>query len=135
MKAVPQIQKYMTTTPHTIGSDQTIATAKTMMREHGFRHLPVLTGGKLTGVLTDRDIKLIESLAGAGAGTLQVADAMTESVYCTVPDRELDAVAAEMAEHKYGSAVVVQNDKVVGIFTTTDACRALADLFATRLKK
>jgi acetoin utilization protein AcuB len=33
-----------------------------------------------------------------------------------------------MAEHKYGSAVVMEGNQVVGIFTTVDACRALAEL-------
>jgi acetoin utilization protein AcuB len=134
MKPVPQIQKYMTTTPHTIGGEQTLATAKTMMREYGIRHLPVLHGGKLVGVLTDRDVKLIEGLVDANSGELPVADAMSEAVYTTAPDRGLDVVAAEMAEKKYGSAVIMQNDKVVGIFTTVDACRALAEVFAGRLK-
>jgi uncharacterized protein YjaG (DUF416 family) len=39
-----------------------------------------------------------------------------------------------MAEKKYGSAVVISNHKVVGIFTTVDACAALADLLHSRLK-
>jgi acetoin utilization protein AcuB len=135
MKSVPQIQKFMTTTPHTIGGEQPLAKAQAMMREHHIRHLPVLQGGKLIGVLTDRDVKLIESLVESDADKLQVADAMTEEPYTTAPDRPLDLVASEMAEHKYGSAIVVQNNKVVGIFTTTDACMALAEVFATRLKK
>jgi uncharacterized protein YjaG (DUF416 family) len=40
-----------------------------------------------------------------------------------------------MAEHKCGSVVVVQNHKVVGIFTSVDACRALHDLLHGRLAK
>jgi acetoin utilization protein AcuB len=47
----------------------------------------------------------------------------------------LDVVADALAEHKYGSAVVIQNDKVVGIFTTNDACRALSELLRSRLAK
>ena len=43
-------------------------------------------------------------------------------------------VAAEMAEKKYGAAIIVQHNKVVGIFTMVDACRVLAELFDTRLK-
>lgn len=135
MKPTPQIQKYMTPAPHTIGGEQSLGKAKAMMSEHRIRHLPVLHGGRLVGVLTDRDVKLIESVVTEGAGELRVADAMTEEVYTTTPERGLDQVASEMAEHKYGSAVILQNDRVVGIFTTTDACRALAEVFATRLKK
>jgi len=40
-----------------------------------------------------------------------------------------------MAKNKYGSAVVTQHAKVVGIFTTVDVCRAFADLLHTRLAK
>ena len=60
---------------------------------------------------------------------------MSTHVYAVEPETALDVVADTMAEHKYGSAVVIQNDKVVGIFTTNDACHALADLLHSRLAK
>lgn len=37
-------------------------------------------------------------------------------------------VANELATKHYGSAIVTENDEVVGIFTTTDACKALAEV-------
>ncbi len=43
-KAIPSVQKYMTTSPHTIGEDQPMAVAHQMMREYKIRHLPVLRG-------------------------------------------------------------------------------------------
>jgi acetoin utilization protein AcuB len=49
------------------------------------------------------------------------------------PGAPLDEVAREMAEHKHGSVVIVQNQKVLGIFTSVDACRALYDLLHGRL--
>jgi acetoin utilization protein AcuB len=134
-KPIPSIQKYMTTTPHSIGSEQTIATAAAMMTQHQIRHLPVLHGGQLMGILTDRDIKLIESFRDVDASKLSVEDAMTEQPYSVDPETPLDEVVQTMAEKKYGSAVVVQNHKVVGIFTNVDACRALAELLSTRLGK
>lgn len=133
-KPIPTIQKYMTTVPHSIGNDQTIAKASEMMAEYHIRHLPVLRGGKLLGILTDRDIKLIVSLDGVNAEKVAVEEAMTEEPYTVGPDTPIDEVTAEMAERKYGSAVVVQNHKVVGIFTTVDACQALTELLRTRLK-
>jgi acetoin utilization protein AcuB len=134
-KAIPQIMKYMTTTPHSIGPDQTLATAHKMMQQHRFRHLPVLVGGKLVGMLTDRDLHLIETLRDVDPEKVKVEEAMSTSPFSVAPDAPLDEVAATMAEHKYGSAVVVQNNKVVGVFTTVDACQALADLLRTRLTK
>jgi acetoin utilization protein AcuB len=133
-KPIPSIQKYMTTTPHSIGSEQTLAKATEVMNEYHIRHLPVLHGGRLLGILTDRDIKLIEALRDVDAKKVTVEEAMTERPYTVDPEAPLDQVAKTMAEKKYGSAVVVQNQRVVGIFTTVDACEALTELLQTRLK-
>lgn len=134
-KAIPHIQKYMTTSPHSVGPEQTLATAHSMMREHHIRHLPVLHGGKLVGMLTERDVALISSMQGASEKITTVEDAMSSDVYAVTPDAPLDEVASEMAEKKYGSTVVLQNSKIVGIFTTTDVCRALSELLHERLSK
>ncbi|HTV17823.1 MAG TPA: CBS domain-containing protein [Polyangiaceae bacterium] len=134
-KPIPTIQKYMTAAPHSIGSEQTIATASLMMNDHHIRHLPVLHGGRLLGILTDRDIKLIETFRDVDPTKIRVDEAMTERPYSVSPEAALDEVVETMAANKYGSAVVMQNQKVVGIFTTVDACQALAELLRTRLAK
>jgi acetoin utilization protein AcuB len=132
-KPIPTIQKYMTTSPHTVGSDQTLAYAHALLREHRIRHLPVLRGGELVGMLTERDLALIETLKDVDPQLIRVEDAMNGAVYCVKPESPLDEVVSEMASKKYGSAIVVQNDKVVGVFTTVDACAALAGLLRGRL--
>jgi acetoin utilization protein AcuB len=134
-KPIPTIQKYMTTSPHSIGVEQPLSKAHDVMRQLGIRHLPVLHGGKLVGMLTDRDLHLVESLAGVDPTKVKVEDAMATVVYAVPPESPLDEVVDTMAEHKYGSAVIMQNEKVVGIFTTVDVCRALAELLRTRLAK
>jgi len=134
-KPIPSIQKYMSTTPHSIGVDQPLSRAHEFMRKHAIRHLPVLEGGKLVGLLTDRDLRLVESLEGVDPQKVLVNDAMATTVYAVSPEAPLDEVVSTMAEHKYGSAVVMQNAKVVGIFTTVDACRALGELLHSRLAK
>lgn len=134
-KPIPPLRKYMTTSPHSIGRAQTLATAHEMMREHQIRHLPVLEGGKLVGLVTVRDLHLIETLRDVDATKVTVEDAMTTDVYAVSPDAPLDEVAAEMAERKYGCTIAMQNEKVVGVFTTVDACRALHDLLHGRLAR
>lgn len=134
-KSIPSIQKYMTTTPHSIGGDETVAAASKLLREHGIRHLPVLEGEKLLGVLTDRDIKFVEGFRDVDTTTMTVAEAMIEEPYTVTPDTPLDEVTDTMAERKYGCAIVAHNGRVVGIFTTVDACRALSELLSTRLRK
>jgi acetoin utilization protein AcuB len=125
---IPSVQKYMTYSPHTTGSDQPMAHAHKLMREHRVRHLPVLRGGKLVGVVSAGDLHLIETLKDVDPDEVRVEDAMTEDPYVVAPETPLDQVVKTMAEHKYGCAVVAQHQKVVGIFTTVDACRAFAEM-------
>ena len=134
-KPIPSIQKYMSTSPHSIGLEQTLATAHEMMHEHGIRHLPVLHGGELRGILTDRDLHLIESMEGVDPREVTAEDAMSTAIFAVSPDTPLDEVVSTMAARKFGSAVVMQNNKVVGIFTTVDVCTTLADLLHSRLAK
>lgn len=130
MKQMPMIQKYMTAMPHTIGADISAKTALVMMREHRIRHLPVQHAGKLVGILTDRDLKLACSFEGSE--NLNVEDVMTLDPYHVAPDAPLARVVSEMAEHKYGCAIVQQdNGKVVGIFTAADGLRVLAETLGT----
>lgn len=133
MKAIPQIQKYMSTNPQTINADLLLKDAKKMMSEEGIRHLPVLRAAEVVGLLSDRDVALMMSMKGVDLATATIESAMTEKPYLTSPDAALDQVASEMAENRYGSAIVMQNHKVVGIFTAVDGLRALADLLHTRL--
>ena len=128
MKSIPEIRKYMSVTPQTIGADQTMARAHAVMREHRVRHLPVLTAQRLVGVLSDRDLHMVETLRDVDPERVRVDEAMTQDVYTVTPDAPLEEVVKAMATHKYGSAVVVDHAHVVGIFTTVDACRAFADM-------
>ena len=132
-RSIPQIKTYMSTTPYTIGEDQTMARAHAMMREHRVRHLPVLRAEKLVGVVSDGDLHLVETLAEVDPLKVRVDEAMTQHVYTVTPDAPLDEVVREMASRKYGSVIVVDHGHVVGIFTTVDACRAFADMLRTHL--
>jgi acetoin utilization protein AcuB len=134
MKAIPKISKYMSTSPITVGQEQTLAHAHKILREHRIRHLPVLKGGHLIGIITDRDLNLVETLKDVDPEKVTVEDAMTPDPYTVSPEAALDEVVAEMAEKKFGSAVVIDNNKVVGVFTTVDAMSAFAELLHSRLK-
>jgi acetoin utilization protein AcuB len=116
----------MTPQPITIGRDQPLAVAHAMMREHGCRHLPVLEHGDLVGVVTQRDLYFLETIAGIDLTSDKVDDAMSSDAYAVSPEASLQEVAAEMSAHKYGCAVVMERGRVAGIFTATDALRVLA---------
>lgn len=119
------ISEFMTKAPHSIGRDQPLSRAHAMMREHHVRHLPVLHGGHLVGMITERDLGLVESLKDVDPSKVSVEEGMSSVVYAVSPATPLANVVRDMANHKYGSAVVMEKDKVVGIFTTVDLCRVL----------
>ena len=134
-KSIPSISKYMTMVPTTIEPGATLAAAAVSMKEHRVRHLPVVNGdGELLGIISERDISFVQSFSIVDPLQVTVGGAMIEKPYIVGPDTPLDEVVATMAEHKYGSAVIVQNKQVVGVFTTVDACRALSELLSSRLK-
>jgi acetoin utilization protein AcuB len=132
-KPIPRVTNYMSHSPVSIGQEQTLAHAHRLMREHTIRHLPVLHGGKLVGLISDRDLHLIETLRDVNPEEVLVEEAMTASVYSVSPETPLDEAVGQMAEQKYGCAVVMDHGRVVGMFTTIDAMRALAELVGMRI--
>lgn len=122
------VQRYMTVGPQVVSVRQSIAQAHQLMREKGVRHLPVVDGARLVGVVSQRDLYLLETLKGVDPATETVEEAMTRDPFTVRPETPLDEVAQAMADGKYGSAVVVDKGAVIGVFTTVDALRALASL-------
>lgn len=125
----------MTHCPHTIGADQPLRAAHELMRRHSIRHLPVLRGSQLVGIVSQRDLHFIETLSGVDTETVPVGDAMSTELYTVGPRASLRKVAAEMADRRYGSAVVVENERVIGILTTVDGLRALSLHLAERRRE
>ena len=121
------VSDHMSSHPHTVGAEQSVRHAGELMREHGIRHLPVLHGGQLVGVISDRDVRLIESISALDVDSVTVEEAMSPEPYTVEPRAKLASVVRHMAAHKLGSAVVVLGTRVQGVFTTTDAMRLLAE--------
>jgi len=122
------VRRFMTPSPHSIGLDQPLAEAAQRMREHRIRHMPVLEGGKLRGIVTERDIALVEALGDVDPKTVTVEEAMTPEPWSVSPDASLAEVVHTMAERKYGCAVIMEGEHVVGVLTTIDALRAFAEM-------
>ena len=133
MKAMPKISKYMTTIPLTVNSKLSVKEAYKLMTTESVRHLPVLDGGTLVGIISDRDVKFASSFNNSG--DMLVEEIMSTDAYATSPDTELDNVVEHMAESKLGCAVIQQeNGKVVGVFTATDSLRVLAHVLREHYK-
>lgn len=124
---IPTVSQHMHRSPHTIGRDQPLARAHEVMRRNKIRHLPVLDGGVLVGVVSERDLHLVETLRDVDPEDVTVEEAMNGNVYVAAPDTPLVEVLETMASKKLGCAVLVQEQHVVGVFTTVDVCRAFAE--------
>jgi acetoin utilization protein AcuB len=125
---MPPISRYMTRQPWTIERGATLTAAHELMRAHAIRHLPVMEAGKLVGMVSQRDLHLIETLRDADPDEVEVEDAMTEQVYVAAPLDDVAEVVDRMADRKLGSVVVMDHARVEGIFTSIDALQVLADV-------
>jgi len=126
MKKQLTVGDVMTPQPLTIGREQKLITAHKMMAENGIRHLPVLEHGDLVGVLSQRDLYFVETIAGVDKWKDKVDDAMSGDARTFPPEASLASVAKAMTEDKLGCAVVVERGRVVGIFTAMDALSLIA---------
>jgi acetoin utilization protein AcuB len=126
------VAQYMTRGPRTVGPLETLEEAHRVMREWRIRHLPVLAGGVLQGVLSQRDLYLMETLQGVDPADVPVHEAMRADLLSVPPAAELEAVVAQMWRDKRGAVLVVEERRLLGIFTTSDALRALVELLAER---
>ena len=119
----------MTPSPDAVPPEATLSEARAQMANARIRHLPVIEGdGSLVGIVSERDLALLESM-GASSDRA-VRDAMNVPFTCG-PEAQLHAVATKMSENRFGSAVIVDPEspsKVLGIFTTVDALRAIIQL-------
>ena len=121
------VMDYMQKDPVTIEHTAPVEEALSVMDEQGIRHLPVLEGGHLIGILSDRDVS--EKGAAMTIQGMQVSEVMTPSPYHVSPDAKMTDVLSIMAENKLGCVIVYTHGQVVsGIYTANDAVRDLADL-------
>jgi acetoin utilization protein AcuB len=126
----------MTPFPWFIQVDDRIEQAVSLMREQDIRHLPVTRDGELVGIVTERDIQLAESMAADSSGRkILVREVCAFEPYVVDIGDRLDGVLLEMARRRIGSALVVKQGKLAGIFTATDACRAFGDFLRAMFPK
>jgi len=121
----------MTKQPFAVETSLGVKAAQKMMIERHFRHLPVVEGGRVVGVVSDRDILLAQIAHQGLDGELAIGDVCSLNPYTVSPDTPLAEVLETMAKRHIGSALVAEGDKLVGIYTATDACRHLAQQLRT----
>jgi acetoin utilization protein AcuB len=130
--------------PVTIPPDASFFEARSLIHDKGIRHLPVVDReNRLVGLITETDIR------GAGPsdvatlnvkeltdllGTLRVSELMVpkEKVITITPDTLIEEAIQLMHDYKIGCLPVIDQGKLYGIFTETDALAHLVDVFGSK---
>lgn len=122
----------------TLDESAEIDLADGLMRMDRIRHLPVLSGGRLVGIVTQRDLFRagVALLAEPGGGDessparrgIRVGEVMAREVFTAHPDADLGAAVEMMLQQRVGCLPVVEEGRLVGLVSETDGLRALARL-------
>jgi len=125
----------MTPDPISIAPDAPLGEALRLTRAHHVRHLPVVSGGELVGIVSDRDLRLAlpSSLEGgddAAGESTRVAEVMTRGVITVGPGDTLEDAAGRMRRHRVGALPVVDAaGALLGIISETDLIHAFVEVF------
>ncbi len=121
----------------TVAPDAGLAEAADLIAKHSIRHLPVVRGDRLVGILTDRDLReawpsQATSLAireiRYKMDKVPVSEVMSKPVVTVTPRTPLSEAARLMQERKIGALPVVDAERLVGILTESDLLDTLVDV-------
>jgi acetoin utilization protein AcuB len=138
------VRQWMRRPVVTVEADALVPNAVAMMKAHQVRHLPVLDGGRLVGIVTDRDLRQLVFDPAIRArldqtsyllSALSVREVMTWGVVTVRPDTDMREAVRVMREQKLGALPVVSGGKLVGILTERDALKALEALLRTKVSR
>jgi acetoin utilization protein AcuB len=123
---VMMVRDVMTRRLVVIGPETPCDKARLIMDEYRIRHLPVMAGGRLIGMVSDRDVRsAIRNTPDAVAGRIMTPDPVT-----VTPETRIEHAARIMLDGRFGSLPVVDGH-LVGIVTYTDLLRAFVQVLET----
>jgi CBS domain-containing protein len=108
-----------------VDDDCPVERALARMREAHIRHLLVLDGDRLVGIVSSRDLGRLAHAAAPAAGLGPVRTIMTENPVTVAPETPVTVAARLLLESKIGALPVRDDESIVGIFTVSDALEAL----------
>jgi len=130
LSAMPTIKLVMTPFPYYVELDDPVERAREMMSTHDVHHVPVQEHGKLMGILSRLEVERSDGQA-SGNGRF-VRDTHITEAFVVDLTHPVDEVLEEMIQRHLGSVLVTRKDKLVGIFSTTDACRVLEEMLQSK---
>ena len=128
-----QVKDSMTREVVAISPEDTAKAALALCREKRIRHLPVLEGGRLVGIASDRDFRdaappLGDPDRAAALAEIRVGEVMARDVVTAASDDPIEQAANTMRERRIGCLPVVESGELVGIVTASDVMDALVYL-------
>lgn len=122
------IEEFTTPSPIFVSPEDNLQMVKDLLKKEGIRHMPVIKENIVVGILSDRDVKLLESCF-EDLSSLKVEFVMTPDPYTVALETPLEEVVFNMSKEKIGIAIVQSpGEDFVGIFTSTDALNALLEI-------
>lgn len=115
----------MTPNPVTIPADLSLGDAQLRMFDHDIRHLPVIDQGHVVGIVSERDLAMVTGIPGVDKNRVMVTEAMVPHPYIIPSTTPLLEVCSVMLERKLGTAVIMDNGELHGIFSVVDALAQL----------
>jgi acetoin utilization protein AcuB len=122
------VEEFTTPNPITAHENDPVEALANLMRKNGIRHIPILRSEKVVGIVSDRDIKVIEGLEIRDKSLVLAKHIMSPDPIAVDASTAIDHVALEMSKRKIGSVIVYEGGKFLGIFTSTDALNALVEI-------
>jgi CBS domain-containing protein len=137
MTTVPPVKDFMTKNPLTVDLFDSASSAEKLMSAKGIHHLPVMDGKKVYSIICDRDITIARRSYERGLfdGKVLVKDICFSEPLTFKEDTPLNEVARKMIRKKQDAAIIVRDNTVRGIFTTTDACKFISEIFESASAK
>jgi acetoin utilization protein AcuB len=138
------VEKRMKGNPITVGPQDSFRHAMNLIRQRGIRHLPVVEGNRLVGIVTDRDLRQASPSPATSLEIhelhyllekVKVRDIMTSPVVTATPEMPIEAAARLMLTHRIGSLPVLRGTALVGIITETDILSAFVDVMGIQAEQ
>jgi len=129
MKPIMPVEEFTTPNPVTATEDMPIDELRQLMQEFGVRHLPIVRGSRVVGIVSDRDVRVVQGLSLEHSIQVRAGDIMAGDPVTVTAGTPLDEVAYTMSDRKIGSVIVYEDSgEFLGIFTVTDALNALIEV-------
>lgn len=135
------VSEFMTRKVTALQETDSLMDARMVYMRSSFRHLPVLKGRQLVGVVTEHDVRQHTPSMMSGVSpedynraleTTPVSRAMTRDPITVRPNQPVFDAANLLFTRRFGCLPVVENGELVGIVTTTDMLRLLVQLIRER---